>query len=214
MEMWLKTNDKSFRFPVLPSSITIGSNKLIESSIIVNMGEVAIFGGNSLKTTQISSFFPSIDYTFCAYSGFPKPYECVKIIEDWRKAGQQVRFIVTDTDINMLMLIESFEYGESAGSRDVEFSISLREYKPITIKTIPTNTAPSTPTTNPRPENKPTTNQQKIHKVKKGDCLWDIAQKYYGKGSRYPEIKKANQTKYPKLKKSNVIYVGWELIIP
>ena len=112
------------------------------------------------------------------------------------------------------MLIESFEYGESAGSRDVEFSISLREYKPITIKTIPTNTAPSTPTTNPRPENKPTTNQQKIHKVKKGDCLWDIAQKYYGKGSRYPEIKKANQTKYPKLKKSNVIYVGWELIIP
>ena len=108
MEMWLKTNDKSFRFPVLPSSITIGSNTLIESSNIVNMGEVAIFGGNSLKTTQISSFFPSMDYTVCAYSGFPKPYECVKIIEDWRKAGQQVRFIVTDTDINMLMLIELY----------------------------------------------------------------------------------------------------------
>src|SRR5699024_6358077 len=41
-------------------------------------------------------------------------------------------------------------------------------------------------------------NQQKTHKVIKGDCLWDIAQKYYGKGSLYTKIKEANKSKYPK----------------
>ena len=214
MEMWLKTSGKAFRFPILPAEITVENSAIINRVNIVNKGEVPVFGGVNLASIQINSFFPATEYDFCKYTGFPSPYECVKIMEDWRKKGQDIRFIVTGTDINIPVIIESFSYGEVAGSRDVEFSISLREYKPITIKTIPTNTTPSTPNTNPRPENKPTTNQQKIHKVKKGDCLWDIAQKYYGKGSRYPEIKKANQTKYPKLKKSNVIYVGWELIIP
>lgn len=48
----------------------------------------------------------------------------------------------------------------------------------------------------------------RIHTVVKGDTLWDIAQKYLGNGSRYPEIKTLNDLK------SNVIYSGWKLKIP
>lgn len=48
----------------------------------------------------------------------------------------------------------------------------------------------------------------RIHTVVKGDTLWDIAKKYLGDGSRYPEIKTLNDLK------SNVIYSGWELKIP
>ena len=58
------------------------------------------------------------------------------------------------------------------------------------------------------------TNQQKSYKVVKGDSLWAISQKHYGNGSLYTKIKEANKTKYPSLSKNNVIYVGWELIIP
>ena len=47
-----------------------------------------------------------------------------------------------------------------------------------------------------------------IHTVVKGDTLWDIAKKYLGDGSRYPEIKTLNDLK------SNVIYSGWKLKIP
>ena len=72
----------------------------------------------------------------------------------------------------------------------------------------------SNPNTNtPRPET-PQTSQQKTHKVKKGDCLWSIAQKYYGKGSLYPKIKEANKSKYPSLAKNNIIYTNMVLIIP
>ena len=48
----------------------------------------------------------------------------------------------------------------------------------------------------------------RIHTVVKGDSLWDIAKKYLGDGSRYPEIKALNDLK------SNVIYSGWKLKIP
>lgn len=48
----------------------------------------------------------------------------------------------------------------------------------------------------------------RIHTVVKGDTLWDIAKKYLGDGSRYPEIKTLNGLR------SNVIYSGWKLKIP
>ena len=212
IEMWLKADDKVFKFPVLPSSFDLDNSSIIETSNIVNLGQVAMYGGNALKTISISSFFPSKEYQFCTYYGFPQPYECVKMIEEWRAAGKQIRLIITSTPINMPVLIESFEWGERAGTRDVEFTLTLKEYKPITIKTTPPTT--TTPEPTPRPVDKPTTNKQKTHKVKKGDCLWDIAKKYYGKGSLYPKIKEANKSKYPSLAKNNIIYTYMELIIP
>ena len=48
----------------------------------------------------------------------------------------------------------------------------------------------------------------RIHTVVKGDSLWNIAKKYLGNGSRYPEIKELNGLT------SNTIYSGWKLKIP
>ena len=211
MEIWLKADNEAFRFPVVPSSFDLENGSIIETNNIVNLGGVALFGGNALKTISMSSFFPSKRYTFCTYSTFPNPYDCVKMIEGWRSSGRKIRLIITNTPINLPVLIESFTYGERAGTRDVEFTLNFKEYKPITIKTIEKekNETPDRPVDDPKDPEK-----QKTHKVVKGESLWAITQKYTGKGSRYPELKKANQEKYPKLKKSNVIYVGWELILP
>lgn len=53
-----------------------------------------------------------------------------------------------------------------------------------------------------------TQDNYRIHTVVKGDTLWDIAVKYLGKGSRYPEIKELNALT------SDVIYSGQKLKIP
>lgn len=58
------------------------------------------------------------------------------------------------------------------------------------------------------PSEERTEETYRIHTVVKGDTLWDIAKKYLGDGSRYPEIKTLNGLK------SNVIYSGWKLKIP
>jgi nucleoid-associated protein YgaU len=53
--------------------------------------------------------------------------------------------------------------------------------------------------------------EAETYEVKKGDTLWAIAEKYYGKGSEYPKIVDANQ---PMIKDADEIYPGQVLRIP
>ena len=53
--------------------------------------------------------------------------------------------------------------------------------------------------------------KKKTYTVKKGDSLWNIAKKYYGKGSEYTKIYNANKDK---IKNPNSIYPGQVLTIP
>ena len=145
----------------------------------------------------------------------------VSHFKDWKNKGTVVRVILTGTDINQEMYITNYSYGEKDGTGDVYYSMDLVEYRPITIPVISENNSSNTQNTsrptdnNNNSSNKNNTNStQKTHKVVKGDSLWAIAQKHYGKGSLYPKIKEANKSKYPSLAKSNVIYTNMELIIP
>ena len=47
--------------------------------------------------------------------------------------------------------------------------------------------------------------------VKRGDCLWKIAKKYYGNGALYTKIYNANRDK---IKNPDLIYVNQRFIIP
>lgn len=52
---------------------------------------------------------------------------------------------------------------------------------------------------------------QRTYTVKKGDCLWNIAKKFYGKGSAYTKIYDANTNK---IANPNLIYPGQVFVIP
>ena len=217
-EIWFKTKDKAIRLPVIPAEFerVIGAD--YETNNIIGLGDVAIFNSNGLAQLSLSSFFPNHEYSFNAYSNVPKPYDMVSYFKEWKNKGTVVRIVLTGTDINQEMYVTNFSYGEKDGTGDVYYSMDLLEYRPITIPTITENNSSNTqntsrPTDNNNNKNN-TNNTQKTHKVVKGDCLWDIAQKYYGKGSLYTKIKEANKSKYKSLAKNNIIYVNWELIIP
>ena len=217
-EIWFKTKDKAIRLPVMPSEFerVIGAN--YETNNVIGLGDIATFGGNGLAQLSLSSFFPNKEYSFNAYSDVPKPYEFVKYFKEWKNKGTVVRVVMTGTDINQQMYITNFSYGEKDGTGDVYYTVDLVEYRPITVPVI-NETSSNTQNTSRQDENNDNSNDannstQKTHKVVKGDCLWDIAKKYLGKGSDYPKIKEANKSKYPSLSKNNIIYVGMELIIP
>ncbi|MCJ0198853.1 hypothetical protein J0W87_16025, partial [Clostridioides difficile] len=132
----LRQAEDRFRFPVFPSSFSINGKAAVNSSSILKIGEIATFGGVALKSISISSFFPNKDYTFCDYTGFPSPYDCVNKIEKWMKEGFILRFTITETNINMEVIIEGFSYEERDGTRDVYFTLDLKEYKRIKIPKV------------------------------------------------------------------------------
>lgn len=95
-------------------------------------------------------------------------------------------------------------FSSSGYTQDLEVS---RKWKGESAKT--TTAPPPTPT--PNKETVTPTVQTRTYTVKKGDCLWNIAKKYYGKGSEYPKIYNANKDK---IKDPNKIYPGQVLTIP
>lgn len=214
MEFWLKkSNSDKFMLPVNPESFSF-TEKHNNTSVNVNsIGEVNLIGKRGLKEGTISSFFPNQNYNFGNNSGRKKPYTYVNTILKWKEAGKPIRLIVGG-NINVQVTIESFKYGEQDGTGDVYYLLGLKEYRAVKVvkRPKPKPTKPSKPAKPSKPqrttENKP---KQKTYTVKKGDCLWNIAKKFYGNGAQYTKIYNANKSK---IKNPNLIYPGQVLVIP
>lgn len=225
MEIWFKTDKQAIRLPVLPQEVQINNSNIMNAVNILKKGDVNIFAGNNTQSGEISSFFPNSEYSFNEYSNVENPFKLAMTFKDWSNLGQLVRFIVTDSknniNINFRTRITNFEYYVKDATGDIYYNLKWKEYRQVKIEKINNNNPSSNNSNsnnNPKPdtstEDKKDANKQKTHTVKKGESLWSIAQKYYGKGSDYTKIKNANTSKYSSLKKNNIIYVNWVLVIP
>jgi hypothetical protein len=129
VEVWLSQENKWFQFPVPPSSYSLKTDNNNVSVIVESVGELNILGETKLSQITLESFFPAQNYTFCTYSNFPTPNECVTKIETWRTSKKPIRLVLTGTKVNDLFSIESFEYGQKDGTDDIYFTLSLKQYK-------------------------------------------------------------------------------------
>ena len=190
--------------PVTPPSFEVGHGIKIETVNIHGVGDLRIAGYTTLDNPSISSFFPAQHYNFCV-APFVDPYELVKQFEAWSNARTVCRMIITGTSINMPVLIENIRYGEKDGSNDVYYTLSLTEYRYVTV-------TPSASRAVTLETARPVTVQPSIpqtHTVASGDTLRSIARKYYGDASKYADIASANG-----IKNANVIRVGAVLTLP
>lgn len=208
MEFWLqKEQGDKFSLPVKPSQYAISVAQRNTVVNVVQLGDINLMGKTGLREISLSSFFPAKDYNFSTNADRQEPKWYVNKINTWRNSGEPIRVIITGV-LNMECTIESFVYGEQDATRDLYYTISLKEYKkPKTKKaTVDTAKKSSTRTTKSKKANSGTT-----YTVKKGDCLWNIAKKFYGDGSKYTKIYEANKSK---IKNPSVITVGQVLKIP
>lgn len=210
IEFWLSYNNfaEKLQLPVNPWEFHIKTGNKNSIVDIQDLGELNLIGGNKLAEIQLQSFFPARYAPYCAYKTIPSAYDAVALIDKWRKSGRPIRLIITETPINMAFAIEGFEHGEKGGTREVSYTLSLREYRFIQLKQVgaqPVQDGMSSP----RPDEK---EPPKTYEVKPGDCLWLIAQRVYGDGSRWQEIYNANTATIGP--DAGLIQPGLQLVIP
>lgn len=203
MEVWIGTDNDKIKLPITPSVLGVDRSSDIDTESIVKLGEVDNSNGMKLKTIDLEGFFPKQDYGFI--NNKLDPYEYSDKLQKWMYAKTVLRITITETPTNMLCKIKDFNTREQNGTRDLYFELYLLEHKNIEIPNLSQVNRPVSNNSNVT---------QRTHKVVKGDNLWDISHKYYGKGSIYKKINEANKSKYPSLSNNNIIYPNWILVIP
>lgn len=211
MEFWLSVDNhaEKFQLPVNPSVFNVQVGSKNETVNVVDLGDVNLLGGEALAGIELSSFFPAQYAPYCAYRNIPDPYSAVKILEQWRKSKKPLRLIITETDINLLCTIESFEYGEQGGPRDVYYTLSLKEYRYINIGQVVDQPTTVLGVSETRPDTKP---KPKTYTVKSGDNLSLISKRVYGDSSKWRQIYEANKSVIGS--NPNLIKPGQQLVIP
>ena len=209
MQIWFKQNGEALRLPVLPGEFNVTTEQENVSVNINAYGEALLKGNKHLKTISFESFFTKRPESYCEFKNIKKPEEYIKAIEKMERTGK-LKLVITGVPISGYFLIEHFNWSQKDGSGDYYYEIELKECPEIDFK-IKARKKKAAPKPKKRPAPKRRKPKYKTYKVKRGDCLWNIARKFYGNGTKYTKIYNANRDK---IKRPNLIYPGQVLKIP
>lgn len=214
-KMTLIVGGREINIPVLPAKLNVSSPGKNERVTVLELGEVLLLRKKGLRILSWESFFPVSKAPYTV-GQIRDPVSIVQAIQKARDQKSPVRFLITGTDLdcNLRMGIDSFEYEERSGELgDLYYTIKLYEWKDISPKRIVLPEKKEEPAKAQEPERPGKPEQtSKTYTVKSGDCLWNIAKKFYGKGSDYTKIYNANKGKIGS--NPNLIYPGQVFTIP
>lgn len=223
-QLWLTHNAESekIQLPVLPEKFTVSIGSKNESMKVVELGEIVIKQSRPAYQFSFSSFFPAGKFPGIAVDQFHEPLWYVAKIKSWIESKKPVHLILTNLQVNLYCTIEKFSYSEKGGDiGTIQYDLTLKEYREPVVRTVKIAASASavtkvenrvaTVTTAPTRVNN--TTNPRTYTVKRGDCLWNIAKKFYGNGSKYTDIVSANQNIFKK-RSPNLIYPGEVLVIP
>jgi len=211
--------------PVAPSKLQVKIKNANKTINLINDGEINIIKKAGLSEVSFDILIPHVKYPFAVYkNGYRDAKYFLGEIEKLKVNMQPFQFIVSRRkpngtvlfDTNMKVTLEEYTIKEDAGEGfDVIVTIKLKQYREYSTKTMKIKIkqykpiaveVPARPaTTAPKPAT-----TSRTYTVKRGDCLWNIAKKYYGKGNQYTKIYNANRDK---IKNPNLIYPGQVLTI-
>lgn len=205
-EMYIKCGKTKLQIPVLPEEIKISYNSGNSSVSVVEFGEIVIKQGRKAAQYSFSSIFPIYPFRGSTNKvSSPKTYisKIQKFIDD----KSVVKFVLARANnkfvgLSVNVVIDKFDYSEKGDDPGtIEYSITFKEYRSVTVNQIKTNKKKATKTNNKkRTSTKP---KSKTYKVKSGDCLYNIAKKELGNSSRWKEIYNLNKTVIEKTAKKH-----------
>lgn len=214
-QFWISANSEKekLQLPVNPEKITVKRGSNNDKISVIGLGEITIIQDRKAIEFSFSSFFPASYFPGAKVKKITPPLTIIKKITSWQESKKPVHFVVTQCGIDIYCSIESFSYSESGGDiGSYEYSIALKEYREITVRKISVDTSTQKATVKNTEQRVDNTQKPKTYTVVSGDCLWNIAKKFYGNGSQYKKIYEANKKTIGS--NPNLIYPGQVLTIP
>lgn len=218
-------NNETIRLPVNPEKFSIGIEQEGTKKTVVGLGAINIIGNVKLQEIEFEAEFPCQQQSYVTTKNqFKGPYFYLEKFKKYMTEKKPVRFVLTRNyeeakdlkNVSMLVTISSMDIDEEALEEgDLKITFNLLEYRPYTSKTVNVVIKKKIHVIKennpPRPVSTPVAIQTRTYTVKRGDCLWNIAKKYYGNGNQYMKIYNANKDK---IKKPSLIYAGQVFVIP
>lgn len=220
-QIWLTANGEKEKLmlPVNPTTFNVKCGSNNDTVNVVGLGEITVMQGRPALQITFSSFFPAAYFPGCKVKNPTRPLTIIQKIKKWMQSDKPIHLIATQSGINMYCTIEDFPHSESGGDVGTySYTLTLKEYRDVSARQVTVSipkTNTKTPTaTVPKPTETRVDNtvKPKTYTVKRGDCLWNIAKKFYGNGSKYTKIYNANKSVIGG--NPNLIYAGQVLTIP
>ena len=213
----------SVLLPITPEKFTVKIKNANKTITLINEGEVNFLKEAGLTEFEFDALIPAVQYAFANYDGgFKSPAYFTNHFEKLKTEKKPFQFIVTRKmpdgkllfDTNMTVSLESYTIKEDAKEGfDSVVSFKLKQYRQFGTKIVKVVDDKASVTDKRQENNSPAPSKEKetTYTVKKGDCLWNIAKKFYGDGSKYTKIYEANKDK---IKNPNLIYPDQVFVIP
>lgn len=210
--------------PITPSKVKVKINNQNETLTLINGEEINILKEPGLTDVSFDLLLPQVSYPFTNGGAQSADYY-LSLFERLKTAKQPFQFILNRSMptgrrlfyTNLTVGMEDYQITDDAEEGfDITVTVSLKQYRHYGTKTVtiqPTPTPAETPTATVEQPQRETSQapQQTTYTVKSGDCLWNIAKKYLGDGSRYNEIYELNKDK---ITNPNLIYPNQVLTLP
>lgn len=191
--------------PVTPPDFYVEEGRQIENLAMTDTGEVNLPGLRKLFNERLEFLLPSSARNYTAGGWTGEPYAAVDRLTEWSNGGGALRLIVTDTPVNVPVLLGPVRHGQRDGTGDVYVTLELRQYREL---------AEESAEVNPDTGNKGRAvfqerREETSYTVEKGDTLWGICRRTYGDGSLAWKLAEANG-----IKNANLIFPGQAVRLP
>lgn len=213
--------------PVTPEKIQTKINNNNKTVSLINEGEINILKKAGLTDIEFECEIPQILQPYAVYKlGFKDAGYFFDIFENLKTSEKPFQFIVCRRtpsgkkllNTNIKVSLEDYKITEDAKNGfDFKVKFNLKQWRDYGTKTVNIQIVASTkPKASAEPKretnNSPAPATSQTYTVVKGDCLWKIAKKFYGNGSKYTVIYNANRGVIGG--NPNLIYPGQVLTIP
>ena len=212
-------------FPVAPEKITTKINNKNETIDLIDGSEINLLKKPGLTEYEFKLLLPMSKYPFAHYdNGFLDARYYLDVLERLKLEKRHFQFDLyrempggkKTFDTNATVSLEEYTITEDAEEGlDVTVEIELKQYRPygtriytITDSEDGGQEAVAVEETQRQTDTAPVVT---TYTVVSGDCLWNIAKRYLGDGSRWGEIYELNREQ---IASPDLIYPGQVFVIP